>query len=145
MKRIEVKPKASLSLQMHHHRAEHWVVVKGTALVEIDGKQQLVGENQSTYIPLKVNSAGVIPVIFATSILFFPALVATSLPQDNSVTAAIRNWIDVNLANSQGTTWFYIFFLGILIIFFTYFKTSTFNLFYQVSHSISSVVSKDFI
>ena len=67
---------------------------------------------QSTYIPLKVNSAGVIPVIFATSILFFPALVATSLPQDNSVTAAIRNWIDVNLANSQGTTWFYIFFLG---------------------------------
>ena len=52
---------------------------------------------QSTYIPLKVNSAGVIPVIFATSILFFPALVATSLPQDNSVTAAIRNWIDVNL------------------------------------------------
>ena len=71
---------------------------------------------QSTYIPLKVNSAGVIPVIFATSILFFPALVATSLPQDNNVTAAIRNWIDINLANSQGTTWFYVFFLGILKI-----------------------------
>ncbi len=79
---------------------------------------------QSTYIPLKVNSAGVIPVIFATSILFFPALVATSLPQDNNVTAAIRNWIDINLANSQGTTWFYVFFLGILIIFFTYFYTT---------------------
>src|SRR6056300_1367635 len=79
---------------------------------------------QSTYIPLKVNSAGVIPVIFATSILFFPALVATSLPQDNNVTAAIRNWIVVNLANSQGTTWFYVFFLGILIIFFTYFYTT---------------------
>ena len=78
----------------------------------------------SSFIPLYVNSAGVIPVIFATSILFFPALVATSLPQDNSVTAAIRNWIDVNLANSQGTTWFYIFFLGILIIFFTYFYTT---------------------
>ncbi len=52
VKRIEVKPGASLSLQMHHHRAEHWVVVKGTALVERDGEKQLVGENQSTYIPL---------------------------------------------------------------------------------------------
>ena len=79
---------------------------------------------QSTYIPLKVNSAGVIPVIFATSVLFFPALIATSLPQDNSITAGIRNWIDVNLANSQGTSWFYIFFLGMLIIFFTYFYTT---------------------
>ena len=49
---------------------------------------------QSTYIPLKVNSAGVIPVIFATSVLFFPALIATSLPQDNSITAGSRNWID---------------------------------------------------
>ena len=79
---------------------------------------------QSTYIPLKVNSAGVIPVIFATSVLFFPALIATSLPQDNNITAGIRNWIDVNLANSQGTSWFYIFFLGMLIIFFTYFYTT---------------------
>ena len=52
VKRIEVKPGASLSLQMHHHRAEHWIVVKGTALVERDGEQQLIGENQSTYIPL---------------------------------------------------------------------------------------------
>ena len=52
VKRIEVKPGASLSLQMHHHRAEHWIVVKGTALVERDGEQHLVGENQSTYIPL---------------------------------------------------------------------------------------------
>ena len=52
VKRIELKPGASLSLQMHHHRAEHWIVVKGTALVEKDGEKQLVGENQSTYIPL---------------------------------------------------------------------------------------------
>jgi len=52
VKRIEVKPGASLSLQMHHHRAEHWVVVKGTALVERDGKEELLVENQSTYIPL---------------------------------------------------------------------------------------------
>jgi len=52
VKKILVKPGASLSLQMHHHRAEHWVVVKGTAVVEKDGHQELVGENQSTYIPL---------------------------------------------------------------------------------------------
>ena len=64
---------------------------------------------QSTYIPLKVNSAGVIPVIFATSILFF-RFSSYIFTQDNNITAAIRNWIDINLANSQGTTWFYIFF-----------------------------------
>jgi len=88
----------------------------------VRGRKVLGG--QSSYIPLKVNSAGVIPVIFATSVLFFPALIATSLPQDNNITAAIRNWIDINLANAQGTSWFYIFFLGMLIIFFTYFYTT---------------------
>ncbi len=88
----------------------------------VRGRKVLGG--QTTYIPLKVNSAGVIPVIFATSVLFFPALIATSLPQDNNITAGIRNWIDVNLANSQGTSWFYIFFLGMLIVFFTYFYTT---------------------
>ena len=66
VKKIEVKPGASLSLQMHHHRAEHWIVVKGTALVEKDGSQELVGENQSTYIPLgckhRLTNPGQIPV-----------------------------------------------------------------------------------
>ncbi len=66
VKRISVNPGASLSLQMHHHRAEHWVVVKGTALVERDGEQQLVGENQSTYIPMgchhRLSNPGRIPV-----------------------------------------------------------------------------------
>ncbi len=52
VKLIEVKPGASLSLQMHHHRTEHWIVVKGTALVERDGSEQLLSENQSTFIPL---------------------------------------------------------------------------------------------
>ncbi|MFM8544766.1 MAG: mannose-1-phosphate guanylyltransferase/mannose-6-phosphate isomerase [Vulcanococcus sp.] len=52
VKTIVVNPGASLSLQMHHHRAEHWIVVKGTAVVEKDGVQELLGENQSTYIPL---------------------------------------------------------------------------------------------
>jgi mannose-1-phosphate guanylyltransferase/mannose-6-phosphate isomerase len=52
VKRIQVKPGASLSLQKHHHRAEHWIVVKGTAEVTCGDKVTLVTENQSTYIPL---------------------------------------------------------------------------------------------
>ena len=52
VKRIVVKPGSSLSLQMHHHRAEHWIVVSGTAEVEVDEKKQLLSENQSVYIPL---------------------------------------------------------------------------------------------
>ncbi|MDE2453228.1 MAG: mannose-1-phosphate guanylyltransferase/mannose-6-phosphate isomerase, partial [Burkholderiales bacterium] len=52
VKRIMVKPGASLSLQMHHHRAEHWIVVCGTAEVTNGDKVILLSENQSTYIPL---------------------------------------------------------------------------------------------
>lgn len=52
VKRIQVKPGASLSLQKHHHRAEHWIVVKGTAEVTCGEKVILLTENQSTYIPL---------------------------------------------------------------------------------------------
>jgi len=52
VKRIVVKPGASLSLQKHHHRAEHWIVVSGTAEVTCDDKVFLLQENQSTYIPL---------------------------------------------------------------------------------------------
>ncbi|MCA1931502.1 cupin domain-containing protein, partial [Rheinheimera sp.] len=52
VKRITVKPGAKLSVQMHHHRAEHWIVVSGTALVTIDGKDQYLSENQSVYIPI---------------------------------------------------------------------------------------------
>ena len=52
VKRIMVKPGEKLSLQMHHHRAEHWIVVSGTARVTRDGREELLTENQSTYIPL---------------------------------------------------------------------------------------------
>lgn len=52
VKRIQVKPGASLSLQKHHHRAEHWVVVKGTAEITNGSQVLLLTENQSTYIPL---------------------------------------------------------------------------------------------
>ena len=54
VKRIVVNPGAQLSLQMHHHRAEHWVVVKGTARVTRDSEVFLLTENQSAYIPLGV-------------------------------------------------------------------------------------------
>ncbi|MSR15863.1 MAG: mannose-1-phosphate guanylyltransferase/mannose-6-phosphate isomerase [Gammaproteobacteria bacterium] len=66
VKRIMVKPGASLSLQMHHHRAEHWIVVKGTARVTRGDEVFLLSENQSTYIPLgathRLENPGTIPL-----------------------------------------------------------------------------------
>ena len=52
VKLIKVKPGGKLSLQKHHHRSENWIVVNGTALVEIDGKERILHENQSAYLPL---------------------------------------------------------------------------------------------
>jgi len=52
VKRIMVKPGEKLSLQMHHHRAEHWVVVSGSAMITVDDKTKLFSENESTYIPI---------------------------------------------------------------------------------------------
>jgi mannose-1-phosphate guanylyltransferase len=52
VKRITVKPGKSLSLQMHHHRAEHWVIVSGTALVQLGDDKKVLSEDQSIYIPL---------------------------------------------------------------------------------------------
>ena len=52
IKKIEVNPGASLSLQMHFHRSEHWIVVNGTAKVEIDDIEKIIGPNESVYIPL---------------------------------------------------------------------------------------------
>ena len=51
IKRIVVKPKSSLSLQMHHHRSEHWVVVSGVAMIHNDGADIILNRNESTYIP----------------------------------------------------------------------------------------------
>ena len=66
VKSIEVNPGEKLSLQMHHHRAEHWVVVSGTALTECDGKEKLLSENQSTYIPVgsvhRLSNPGTLPL-----------------------------------------------------------------------------------
>ncbi len=66
VKRIVVKPGATLSCQLHHHRAEHWIVVKGTARVTNGDKVITLSENQSTYIPLgekhRLENPGVIPL-----------------------------------------------------------------------------------
>ena len=66
VKNIEVKPGSSLSLQVHHHRAEHWVVVEGTALVQLNDDKVVLSENQSTFIPLgckhRLSNPGRIPL-----------------------------------------------------------------------------------
>ncbi|CAG2135801.1 mannose-1-phosphate guanylyltransferase/mannose-6-phosphate isomerase [Cupriavidus numazuensis] len=66
VKRITVKPGAKLSLQMHHHRAEHWIVVSGTARVRKGDEEYLLTENQSTYIPIgemhSLENPGCIPL-----------------------------------------------------------------------------------
>lgn len=66
VKRITVNPGASLSLQMHHHRAEHWVVVSGTAIVERDGEEIMLSENESVYIPIgakhRLKNPGILPI-----------------------------------------------------------------------------------
>jgi mannose-1-phosphate guanylyltransferase/mannose-6-phosphate isomerase len=66
VKRIQVKPGASLSLQQHQHRAEHWIVVKGTAEIINGDKQFTLQENQSTYIALgevhRLTNPGTVPL-----------------------------------------------------------------------------------
>tara|TARA_B100000212_G_scaffold338909_1_gene316313 strand:+ start:447 stop:1886 length:1440 start_codon:yes stop_codon:yes gene_type:complete len=66
VKLINVKPGEQLSLQLHHHRSEHWVVVDGTAKVEIENKEFILNENQSSYIPIgskhRLSNPGQIPL-----------------------------------------------------------------------------------
>ena len=92
----------------------------------IRGRRVMGG--QSTYIPLKINMAGVIPVIFATSILFFPVLISTSIPSTEGFFSTVREFINVHLAPSGyasgATSWVYIGVLFFLIVFFTYFYTA---------------------
>lgn len=66
VKRLTVKPGAQLSLQMHHHRAEHWIVVSGTASITCDDRVFLLSENESTYIPVgakhRIENPGKVPL-----------------------------------------------------------------------------------
>ena len=67
VKRLVVNPGASLSLQSHHHRSEHWIVVEGTAKVTVDSEVRLVTENQSVYVPLgaihRMENPGKVPMV----------------------------------------------------------------------------------
>jgi mannose-1-phosphate guanylyltransferase/mannose-6-phosphate isomerase len=67
VKRIHVNPGAALSLQSHHHRSEHWIVVEGTAKVTVDEDVRLISENQSVYIPLgavhRLENPGKVPMV----------------------------------------------------------------------------------
>jgi preprotein translocase subunit SecY len=98
-------------------------VESGQRRIPVQFAKRVVGRRmyggQSTYIPLKVNQSGVIPVIFASSILAFPALIASALGSSGS---GIQRWINDNLVTNQG--WFYIGFYTLLIIFFSYFYTA---------------------
>jgi len=67
IKRIEVNPGHRLSLQMHYHRSEHWIVVSGTARVICDEKETLLKQKESTYVPMntrhRVENPGSIPLV----------------------------------------------------------------------------------
>lgn len=96
-------------------------VESGQRRIPVQFAKRVVGRRmyggQSTYIPLKVNQSGVIPVIFASSILAFPALIASITPWDG-----LKQFINDNLVESQG--WFYMGMYTMLIIFFAYFYTA---------------------
>jgi len=98
-------------------------VESGQRRIPVQFAKRVVGRRmyggQSTYIPLKVNQSGVIPVIFASSILSFPALIASALGNN---LLGLQQWINDNLITKQ--SWWYIGFYTLLIIFFAYFYTA---------------------
>jgi preprotein translocase subunit SecY len=98
------------------------LVESGQRRIPVQFAKRVVGRRmyggQSTYIPLKVNQSGVIPVIFATSLLSFPALIATVLPSGS------QKWVNDHLVGQNTTSWFYIGAFAVLILFFSYFYTA---------------------
>jgi preprotein translocase subunit SecY len=101
------------------------IVEQGQRRIPVQYAKRVVGRKlyggSSTYIPLKVNQAGVIPIIFASSVLYFPALVSTIIPYK-----ALNDFLSRNVENQASPV--YVVLYGLLIIFFTYFYTAiTFN------------------
>ncbi len=98
------------------------IVESGQRRIPVQFAKRVVGRRmyggQNTYIPLKVNQSGVIPVIFASSILQFPALIANVLPW-----TGFKKFVNDNLILS-GTTWTYIGMYALMILFFSYFYTA---------------------
>ena len=106
-------------------------VEQGQRRIPVQFAKRVVGRKQyggqSTYIPLKVNQSGVIPIIFASSVLYLPQLLSSVLPSDadasnNTWGESVQNWIDGNLARSDSPA--YLVFFGMLIIGFAYFYTA---------------------
>jgi preprotein translocase subunit SecY len=102
-------------------------VNEGQRRIPVQFAKRVVGRRmyggQSTYIPLKVNQSGVIPVIFASSVLFLPSLLTQALPSEpGSWGVTVQAWVDRNLM--QPTSLFYVLFYGLLIVGFAYFYTS---------------------
>jgi preprotein translocase subunit SecY len=98
-------------------------VEQGQRRIPVQFAKRVVGRRmyggQSTYIPLKVNQSGVIPVIFASSLLSFPALIANVLPWDG-----VKSFISDNFLGNQQITWIYVGAYALLILFFAYFYTA---------------------
>lgn len=100
-------------------------VEQGQRRIPVQFAKRVVGRRmyggQSTYIPLKVNQSGVIPIIFASSVLYLPNLIAVALP-DEGWGGSVQRWVDNNLANPAAVT--YLVFFGLLIVGFAYFYTA---------------------
>jgi preprotein translocase subunit SecY len=99
------------------------IVESGQRRIPVQFAKRVVGRRmyggQSTYIPLKVNQSGVIPVIFASSLLTFPALIANVLPWEGAKTFVTNNFL-----GTQQITWIYVIAYSLLILFFSYFYTA---------------------
>jgi len=98
----------------------------GQRRIPVQFSKRVVGNRmtggQSTYIPLKVNQSGVIPVIFASSVLYLPLLLTQVLPADRDWAVSIQRWVDANLVQPDSIV--YILVYGLLIIGFAYFYTA---------------------
>ena len=99
-------------------------VEQGQRRIPVQFAKRVVGKRmyggQSTYIPLKVNQSGVIPIIFASSVLYLPTLVATALPS-TGFWGSIQEWVDGNLVDPTSPV--YLAFFGLMIVGFAYFYT----------------------
>ncbi len=100
-------------------------VEQGQRRIPVQFAKRVVGRRmyggQSTYIPLKVNQSGVIPIIFASSVLYLPNLIAVALPNEG-FGGSIQRWVDGNLANPSSPV--YLTFFGVMIVGFAYFYTA---------------------
>ena len=100
-------------------------IEQGQRRIPVQFPKRVVGRRmfggQSTYIPLKVNQAGIIPVIFASSVLYLPVLITNLMPA-TGWGDSVRRWVNDNLVNH--TSIFYLMFYGLLIIGFAYFYTA---------------------